>query len=208
MEIDWSESLAGYTMLQAREALRRLYRGSGGSNFTELAGPGGDPKALQDEMLQRGWLERDEEGRIELTVRGNAVAMAKKLKPITRAMAEELLNQTVAAAKEINSDERYAKGVRKLAVFGSFLGDSPLLNDLDTACELECRWESGHGAGREAAVGRMFEAWPPPRSAGYFDRLMWPEIVIKRHLKVSRRVSVVDFDDIEALGCPYRMLIP
>ena len=53
------------------------------------------------------------------TVTGNAMAMSKKLPPLTRASAEALLERVISTAHEINADPDMAYDITYLAVFGS-----------------------------------------------------------------------------------------
>jgi hypothetical protein len=58
-----------------------------------------------------------------------------------RERADKLVSATIAVALDINANAAMPHYVRKLSVFGSYLGTDPILTDLTLAYELGTRHE-------------------------------------------------------------------
>ena len=69
----------------------------------------------------------------QMTIRGNALGMAKAGKPVTRASAEEVLRKFLDRVRVVNGRQEVAHGVESVVVFGSYLSDANRLNYLDWA---------------------------------------------------------------------------
>ncbi len=136
-----------------------------------------------------------------VTELGARLAASRIAKPITRQRADTILKQVIARAREVNSDDKYAYRISALHVFGSWVGKSKELGDIDIAPVLDLRKQEGRSF-REDAIrraheeGRSFQTW--------FDETCWPEREVKRRLKVNPAVSLHDNDELERLGAPYR----
>lgn len=209
MRLDWDEKIAGLTMMEVRHAVCRLTHDTHAASVASVIGIAPDAaEALVGELFNRGWIEDAGGGYIRTTVIGNAVAQAKKLKPISRAQADKLFVAVVTAASEVNDDERYAHSVAKLGVFGSYLGHAEELGDLDIAYELAPRWQSGDSGDCNRVCARSNAAFPPTRRLGALDLLFWPEQVVSAKLKVNSRVSLHSFQEVtEGLKVPVRMVL-
>lgn len=205
MQVDWNERIAGLGMVEIRDLMKRMHRPVSPTEFAGMV-PANSADALATELEARGWIERDKDGYLDPTLAGVSVGMAKKLKPLPRSEADRLLREVVTAANEINTDSRYSHNVARLAVFGSYLTDRETLNDLDIAYDLEARWARGSSESMEVVSARSNAAFPPPRSADWMGLLLWPERVVLRKLKVSRRVSLEEIGTIEQHDWPHRML--
>ena len=209
MRLDWNERIAGFTMMEVRDAVRRLANDTQAPTVASVLGIAPDAAAaLVAELFNRGWIEDAGRGYVRTTVAGNAVAQAKKLKPISRAQADKLFEAVVTAASEVNDDERYAHSVTKLGVFGSYLGHAEELGDLDIACELAPRWQTGDASDYNRVCARSNAAFPPTRRLGALELLLWPEQVVRAKLKVNSRVSLHALQEVtEGLKVPVRMVL-
>jgi hypothetical protein len=210
MKIDWNETICGLRMIELRNLTRKMFDEK---NIAFIAAKSGlsEPACqwLVRTMIERGWWQQIEPGFYRATVTGNAMAMSKKLPPLTRASAEALLERVISTAHEINADPDMAYDITYLAVFGSYLGDTPTLNDLDIAYVATGRWGGG-GEDRREIFERMIErqnnAYPQAWS-GTLPSYLWAGIAVRKRLKVTNRVSVHDREEIDALGWPQRVLI-
>lgn len=203
MRLNWVETVAGVPMLTVRDCLKNTRRPVGRDYFAGFLGDAYDAQAFMSELVERGWLEVTEFEAVQNTVVGNAVAQAKKLKPMSRARAEELLNKVLGAVDEINASGHHSYRVVRLAVFGSYLSESSDLGDLDIAYELEAVWTTETA---DEVWQRTLQAFPPPHSADWVRRLGWPEEVVLSKIAVSKRVSLEAFSTIETYGWPHRIL--
>lgn len=209
MRLNWDETIAGLTMMEVRDAVRRLTHDTHAASVASVLGIAPEAaEALVGELFNRGWIEDAGGGYIRTTVMGNAVAQAKKLKPISRAQADKLFAAVVTAASEVNGDERYAHSVTKLGVFGSYVGQAEELGDLDIAYELTPRWQAGDTGDYNRICSRSNAAFPPTRRLGALDLLLWPEQVVRAKLKVNSRVSLHTLQEVtEGLKVPVRMVL-
>jgi hypothetical protein len=107
-------------------------------------------------------------------------------------------------AMQLNGDPRYHHFAVRLAVFGSYLTDKPVLGDLDIFAQFVARRQRG----KEDWV-QFRTHFPPPASIDYdwFRRLQWPESKFRRDLKLGRDMHIHDWAELEMLGCSYRLLL-
>lgn len=121
------------------------------------------------------------------TLEGNAFANARASAPISRVKAERLVEELLDRVRKVNAEPYYLYGVRRVVVFGSFLGTKPTLGDIDLVIELEAKERDGetHGQlmlerGAEARTGgRRFNTW--------LDQLTWGETEVLRFLRSGSR---------------------
>jgi hypothetical protein len=98
---------------------------------------------LLERLEQGGFLERnpalpnsDDEQSWKRTVKGGALAIALFSTPVSRQSAEKTMSEFLDRVRQVNRNTRFLYGVRKVIVFGSFLGDAPFVGDLDLAVDL------------------------------------------------------------------------
>ena len=103
-----------------------------------LGAPWREAKAVMQEMLQQGYFVPGGLGDAFLpTMKLRQLASASISHGLARSEAERLLRRVVEMAASVNAQPaKYPRSVSCLAVFGSYLGDKPLLGDLDIAVEL------------------------------------------------------------------------
>ncbi len=191
-------------MLAVRDCLKKTTMPVSQAYVAELIGEAFDADAFIAELVERGWWEITGKDTVENTLTGNAVARAKKLKPMPRVEAEELLKRVLEAVDEINTSSLHSYRVTRLAVFGSYLSDSSDLGDLDIAYELEGVWTTETW---DEVRKRTLEAFPPPQSANKMRRLCWPEEVLLKKVALNKRVSLEAFSTLEMYGWPHKILL-
>lgn len=201
--MNWEETVAGLPMLIVRDCLKKTRGAVSREYIADILTDQFNTNGLIKELLARGWIEQVDDNLFANTVEGNAVAQAKKLKPISRKNADELLRGVVDAVDEINSSSLYAYKISKLAVFGSYLSDCEDLGDLDLAYELEALWTPENV---EEVRQKTLLNFPPPKSADWMRRLYWPEEVVLKKIAISDRLSLELLSTVEQYGWPYRIL--
>lgn len=144
-------------------------------------------------MLDSGFLEASfDSNSFAPTQKLRQLALAQVSRGLSRTEAKGLVEKIIAAARRVNrSPDKYAMGVRRVAIFGSYLGDKPTLGDLDVAVQLgatsSVRIEPGEGV--IAALARQSSAESKIYSA--------------LRLRKPKLISIHTFDELEHLGTPY-----
>lgn len=130
------------------------------------------------------------------TEKGNALANASAAKPIKRATADKLYQQFLERVKLINAADEYAYKIKKVILFGSYLGDSSDVGDIDLAIELELRSDDPDTRS-EMMAQRVRVAEEAGREfASTWQRLSWPTQEIFLLLKArSRAISLHYIED-------------
>lgn len=126
---------------------------------------------------------------------------------VRRERADALIVKLIEAADAINADPRMMHDVVRLSVFGSYLGDKPVLGDLDVAFEFRGRWKPREYESRSLQFRRDFPM-PASTAADFFKRMMWPEKFTLRRLRVGRGISFHDQSDLDACGFERRVFFP
>ena len=70
---------------------------------------------------------------------GNALANATAARPISRRDACRRVEEFLARARSVNSDDSWLYRVGKVVIFGSYLNDQDRIGDIDLAIRLERR---------------------------------------------------------------------
>ena len=207
MRIDSKEKIAEVPILEVRKLLKYVDNESdwGKNRVTSLLelSPQKANRLLQ-ELERRGYIER---GRIfereqlwRKTLNGSTLGLASAAKPVTRKTADRVYSEFLERVKQVNSDPRFLMKVKKVVVFGSYLGDSPKLNDIDIAVELDWKEDHPRLVGKErpqAVLDYAHEAQKKGRRFGTFiDQIAWPEDEVKLYLKSrSRTMSIHSISD-------------
>jgi len=134
MLIEKGQLFADMLAKDVRDALRN----AGGKLFTR---PSEITEAAWAKILDDGLatLSDDPEdgGRFCLEIAGFALVNARCGKPITRKKADNLLAGLAGRAADLNADPEIRGSVVSLQIFGSYLGESDALGDVDLIVELE-----------------------------------------------------------------------
>ena len=123
MRIAKNELLAGIPVLKIRDYFRLLYSGlmtrdglAERFNLNEK-----ETEGLVGELLSKGYIEPADNGMYRLTLKGNALSIARCMAPINREKADRIMQEFL-----------------KLVLFGSYLNPEQMdLGDIDIAFELE-----------------------------------------------------------------------
>lgn len=194
MRIDGDQKIAGFPAIEIRRLMRDSV--SGQTSLRQVRERLSCSKAVANAVLadlQREGFLSSADSRVEVSLKGIALAQATAAKPLLRSGAERLLSELVQRAKLINADDGWAYRVDTLAVFGSFAKGAERPNDVDVACKLVPRWNGE--AQREAEQRRREVHISQFRSIVHC--VYWPQHEIVRFLKArSRGLSIHAWDDL------------
>ena len=171
-------------------------------------------RRVVDGLIASGLIERDARSSREeyaLTDAGRSLCAASKTKRIDRARAEEAVAKLLKVAAEVNAEPIFLHDIEWIAVFGSYLDDTPDLGDIDVSVKLKARWKPGRGADtdRDRRVRRFDSKYPPPES--FYEKCWWgtwAETYLMRLLRVDRAINLVEPTTLDSIGCPHRMIFP
>lgn len=156
---------------------------------------------LVDELLRRDMLEPlsaapPGEPWYRVTLAGNSFALASAARPISRTTADRKLSEFLDRVNIVNKGDKYLYRVHRALVFGSYLSETPKVNDIDVAVEIGPRYNDmklQEDCERERIEkaekgGRRFR--------NFVDRLAWPHDEVLLFLKSrSRAISLHTTDD-------------
>jgi hypothetical protein len=158
---------------------------------------GVDKSATIDENMNGDIDDRERVGqRFVITDEGIRLTTKKVIRRVLRGKAESLLNGVVIRATDINERSDLTHYVKELRVFGSYLGDSSDLGDVDIAASIILRGGVSGGAliAYAKASGKYFRNFVEELTYGYTQ--------VRRILKNrSPIISLHDISDLEALEC-------
>ena len=194
MRLDLRRPVAG----QPAQRIRDLLRAGRGGGWTiqlvchELKVTQAEARRVARALTRLGYIEpyrfNDlDEPHWKNTVAGNAFANASAGAPISRATAERLVKELLERVDRVNADPHYLYRVRRVVVFGSFVGTKANLGDVDLAIDLAPKEKDGERhaqlmleRAREARVsGQRFASW--------LDELAWGETEVQRYLRARSR---------------------
>lgn len=127
------------------DCAQQLWGNTGKADFSEedffkaLGAPAPEAKPVLRGLIQADFIthSRANPGRYEYTRLFGQLACAKISNGIPRPEANKLLVKIMEAVDQVHAQpDRYEHRVKKLAVFGSWLGEAPVLGDIDLAFEL------------------------------------------------------------------------
>jgi predicted nucleotidyltransferase len=212
MRISSSETVAGYPILLIRSLLARCQSGDLVVDEVEriLRVDQVEARRAISALEDLGYLELCAEylphEQWRTTITGNTLANASASRPMRRAKAEQLLAEFMTRVEQLNADQGYIYRVAKVALFGSMLGESAEVGDIDLAIELVPKYDKAEMLVRSeqriaaaVAEGRRF--------TNIVDELTWPTREIYRCLRNrSRAISLHPFDEPIELNTPYRVI--
>jgi predicted nucleotidyltransferase len=207
MRIDPKEKIAEVPILKVRKLLRYVdnemeWGENLAAGLLEIS-----PKnvnILLQELERMGYIEPgrvlDRQQLWRKTLKGSTLGLASAAKPVTRKTADRIFSQFMDRVKRANSDPYFLIKVKKVVLFGSYLTNTPRVNDVDVAVELT--WKEDHGEvlkknKAQLALDRAHEAEKKGRTfSTIIDRLSWPEDKVKLYLKSrSRTLSIHSITD-------------
>lgn len=188
--------ISGETAMKVRDILRRSYGGFRQDWLTETFRYSPEralelAAALETSGLVTRDCAREEEFEsplpwYKLTDLGWAVARASAARRISRHTAQVALAEFMQRVRFVNDDCRYLYEVRTVVVFGSYLGASKDLGDVDVAVELQPRIAIKKN-GKWIDAFRE-HAWKSGRSFSSFEaEIDWPRREVLFVLKSRKR---------------------
>lgn len=156
---------------------------------------------LIQELSVNGFIEpaeeKEEENDYQLTIKGNALCVARYTPPIKKEKADKLFQEFMQRVEEINSNDYYIYKVSKILLFGSYINPEKTdYSDIDIAFELERKIDDTEEFGKlhdkrvdEASLlGKSFPS--------FFEALVYTEQVVLLKLKNKcRYISLHRTDD-------------
>ena len=193
MRVDADQRIAGFPAVEVRRLMRKAIKE--GVSLRQIQESLGCSKPVASSVLgklqHRGFL-RSTDGRLEVTVKGGALALATAAKPLLRSGAERLVSELVRRAKLVNADDRWAYKVDRLVLFGGFVKGVERPNDVDVACKLVPRWSGDVQADAEQHRRELYNG----RFRNTVHCVYWPQFEVLRFLKSrSRGLSMHALDD-------------
>jgi hypothetical protein len=203
MRIKPDEVVAGFHARKIREVLRQSVDRLSARHVTKILGINTeDATELLERLAHSGFLKRNstspncaDEHSWRRTVKGGALANALFSSPVSRQTAEQTLSAFLDRVCQVNSDTRFLYRVRKVIVFGSFLGDGLFVGDLDLAVDLCPKEPDGHKH-TELILARANEAAGHGRNfRSYVERLCFAEQEVRSFLKARSRILQLTHSD-------------
>jgi len=140
MRIDPKGTVAGWPALLIRRTLRQLRtRLQWGLGELESAASveAGEGRALIRALLAEGLIEAAGRDAWKVTQAGQALSSATAAKRVTRATAQEALQQFLGRVEQVNNDPYFLGKVTRVVLFGSMLKpEVERLSDVDLAVEV------------------------------------------------------------------------
>lgn len=123
-----------------------------------------------------------------------------KIKRMTRAQIDALLQDVIAKAKEANADKSLISSVSAIRVFGSYLvKDAESFGDLDLAVRFDRKLPSDRWV--KESIRRYRERY---NRTHLIDELFHGRTEVARRLKARRgRISIHEYEEPEELGCDF-----
>jgi predicted nucleotidyltransferase len=144
-----------------------------------------------------------------LTPAGRRFAKATAAKPVSRNIAGKRLEELVKRATNVNANKKYAYVVQSIVVFGSFLTEKEMINDVDVAVELAPRYKDSEKF-KALSEKRVEIAYQSGRNFGHLlEQLDWPRREVILILKNrSRTLSIEEFGQLSRMeGLVYKVLM-
>lgn len=168
-------------------------------------------RSVINEMLNSGLIEPARErsgldsyegkivrGRYRLAKLGRRLSSVPLIPRLPRARAEPIVLGMLARAEAINADEELLTWVNRIVLYGSYLGKTPDLGDIDVGVEIGYKYglsgiyESKVTAMRESALHEAGKPWPRD-ATGHLDIAAEARNRLKnreRYLAISEARSV------------------
>jgi predicted nucleotidyltransferase len=204
MRIKPDEIVAGFPARKIRDLLRQSVDSLSARDATKFLGLGSKPAVQLLERLEHGgFLERnpdlpnsDRERSWKRTVKGGALANALFSTRVSRQSARKTVAGFLDRVREVNSNRRFLYGVRRVVVFGSYLGDAPFVGDVDMAVDL-CPKENDTRKHAELIRARAEQVFGRGRRfRNYVEALRFAEQEVMDFLKArSRTLQFTQCDD-------------
>jgi predicted nucleotidyltransferase len=203
MRIDSKEKIAGISILTIRKLLRRT---NGLDSWPEseiirvLKLDADRAAQVRDALIEKKLIEStkgysDDEAYFCNTLDGNALAVASAAKPVSRDVAEKAFQEFMERVRTVNADPYYIYKVAKVILFGSFLGDSDVVGDVDIALDLAAKEKDTETFGEQLDQRRAEAIAKGRRFKTFVDEVTWPQDEVWLFLKSKSRVLSFHFPE-------------
>src|SRR5437016_7406985 len=140
MRIDPKGMVAGWPALLVRRTLRQLrtrLQWGLGELESAASAEAGEGRALIRALLAEGLIEAAGRDAWKVTQAGQTLSSATAAKRVTRATAQEALQQFLGRVEQVNNDPYFLGKVTRVVLFGSMLKpEVERLSDVDLAVEV------------------------------------------------------------------------
>ncbi len=202
MRLDRTVRIGRWSALEVRQLLRRF-----GAEARDLASvmavfgiSEGEAHRTLNQLYRAGYVERDPASsdalRWHRTLAGEEFAEARVGPPLSRARAERLLQGVLRRVAAINRKPYFLCQVTAVGVFGSYLTEVPVIDELDLVVRI---------VRKPPALGTTHEVFRPERRLPYWrlrkllprhDWPHWRERHVELYLVAGKRSLVLHrFDD-------------
>jgi hypothetical protein len=190
MRLDPRKRIYGIPPKHLRDCARRLAdkeRFTAGEFIRSLGGEQQEARRVLARLKEDQFVtQQDNQDSFVPTPKMRRLAAARVTHGISRPVADKMLSRLVGRAKHINSDSGYyGYRLEKVAVFGSYLSNEPVIGDLDIA--FSARWAAKEGG---AHVVSPYDAC---------RRLL-------RFLRHERCISLHDFGEVVHLKAKHKIV--
>lgn len=142
-----------------------------------------------------------------ITTKGRQLAAASFAPRISRSRGDDILAGVLARAADVDAQRPFAFRLVKMALFGSMLGDTPYVTDVDLAIQVVPAVDDAQFDEVSRQRRRLAED-AGMRFRSRLHSIVWPRRELTEYLRGSERyVSLHSFTELELLGCPFRMLL-
>jgi len=196
LNINSNEIIANLPALEARELMKKLGRFYNGFSIMDVAKHCNETRQRAqhriDQLVADKYIEAiktiNGKQRWITSIKGNALSQASAAKRIKRVTANKHYDQFLGRVSEINSSDKFLYQVSKVAVFGSYLTNSPTVGDIDLFVWIEIK-----GKFKEEFPSIHKQRTKEMELEGRFfrsldDQLSWPQLDVRKYLKNRSRV--------------------
>ncbi|MDP4289445.1 MAG: hypothetical protein Q8908_00005 [Bacteroidota bacterium] len=190
MKINLKEEIAGFPLLKIRDLLK-----SKDFLYYEIVAiflktDQNQAKIVLTELIDLGFIERDP-AQISIlyvkTLKGNSLANAKAFIAIPKERAKKIFFEFMERVQEVNQNSKYIFKVSKVILFGSYIKDSPTVNDIDIAIEMIRKDENDDIFNVKHEIIIQEAIRKGKRFNNILDRLSYPNREVLKYLKSNSR---------------------
>jgi len=144
-----------------------------------------------------------------LPQKGRSLALASFSAPLKRSTAERKIRELLERIRLVNRDPYYLYAVVRVLLFGSMLGESNRVGDVDLVIDLESKVEDREGREAEERARAQAALDSGRRFSNILEALSWPRDEVFLYLKSSSRgLSFHTSDDEVLKGITTKRLFP
>ncbi|MFB9266889.1 hypothetical protein ACFFWD_27630 [Bradyrhizobium erythrophlei] len=204
MQVKKNETLAGVRLIKVRDFLRpheESFPAGAIGEFFKVSG--GRKREIEEALVRAGYAapHESDKTRYLVTPLGLQLCNARFIPRISREKAEALLQSFLARMASINQRDELTHKVTGVRVFGRYLTDKADLGDIDLAVAIKARRKSHVKESIERAnqSGKTI--------CSFLDRISFGRSEVRKLLKGgSPYLSIHEFDEVDELGAPYKVL--